>query len=166
MFELSPASRLLPLILVAGCSAKGDFPSLAPRAIELAGAAQPVPAPPLAPSDPARVARFNASVSKAQAGVTAFNAALAKARTAVSASDGARGSERWIAGQMAVSQLERTRAPVQSALAELDQDKRLLLSAPPSADREALETALSRVEAVNTAQQSATRALLDALNPR
>lgn len=156
----------LPLVLLAGCAAKGEFPSLAPRPIELGTVSAPAAAQPLTASDPARVARFDAAVSKAESGTAAFAAALAKARRAVSASDGKRGSERWIAGQMAVSQLERTTAPAQSAMAELDQEKRQMVLAPRSLDEDALNRAVARVENINANQQAQVRALLNALNPR
>ena len=167
-------SRLKTLIfitasaLLSGCAAKGEFPSLLPRAFERPASATAPMAPPVAltPSDSARLARLNASVREAEASMAGFDAALAPARQAVAGNGGGQGSESWIAAQMAVSRLERTRADAESALAEIDTEKRLLLLGPASEDQAALDAAWTRASAINTAQASAVRALLDGLNQR
>jgi hypothetical protein len=160
------------LILLAGCSSNGTFPSLAPRPFELkaAGAepAAPSPAPPVAfvtPSDPALLSRIATSLSKAEAGNQDFETALVVARRAAS-SGGGRGSEAWIGVQMQISRLERIREKTTNALAALDDEKRQMLLAKPSEDRQALENALLRVQAIDTTQRSATRELIALLGRR
>ena len=157
---------VIALSLLSGCSAKGEFPSLAPRAFERPASTTAPVAPPaaLAPSDGARLARLAASVQKAEASMAGFNAALVPAQQAVAGNDKQRGSERWIAAQMAVSRLERTRLEAEAALAEIDSEKRLLLLGPASEDLATLEVAWTRASAINSVQLSAVRSLLDQLN--
>jgi hypothetical protein len=162
-------TRLLAALIssatLAGCAAKGEFPSLAPRPYEQGRPASSAPATAVPDvSDAARVARINAAVQRAEAGREAFNAALSAARSAVSASQGGYASEGWIAAQMAVSRAERTREPVQAALAELDAELRSVLTGPPTSDRAILESAIARVMALDTEQGSALAALGRALS--
>jgi hypothetical protein len=63
---------------------------------------------------------------------------------------------------MAISRLERTREPVQSALADIDSIMRGLLLGPPSADRAAVEAAMARVGAIDAAQLAAMQRLIRA----
>ncbi len=158
----------LAALLIAGCSAQGDFPSLAPRPIEL-GNSQPTsaaaPAQPL-PSSPQLLGSANSSVKLAESGISAFDSALAAARAASNASDGTRGSERWVAAQMALSQLERTRAPAATAMANLDDARRTLLMGAPSADVAAVEVAWARVQEIYQSQMEATQAVAAAANRR
>ncbi len=153
-------SLTLLALSVSACAARGAYPSLAPRPIELQNGQANSPAPP-APTatDPARVARISAIVARAEGNGSAFSSARAEAERSVAAS-GARGSESWIAAQMAVSRLERTREATQEALAELDGEKRRILSGPASADQAALDAAIARVMAIETAQADAARSLL------
>ena len=159
-------SAATSLALLSGYASKGEFPSLAPRAFERPASATAPVAPPvaLAPSDGARLARLAASVQKAESSMAGFDAALLPAQQAVAGNDKQRGSERWIAAQMAVSRLERTRLDAEAALAEIDSEKRLLLLGSPSEDMATLEAAWMRASAINSAQLSAVRVLLDQLN--
>jgi hypothetical protein len=162
---------LLPpaiVLLLTGCAAQGEFPSLAPRPIELGTgqASTPVAATPSLPSDPRLLARVNEAVTLATTGMAAFDAALSSARSAANASDGNRGSERWIAAQMALSQLERMRSPAATAMADLDDARRVLLSGTPSVDVPAIETAWAKVQDIYQSQLEASQAVAATVNRR
>lgn len=163
---MKSAAAALASLILAGCAAQGDFPSLAPRAIEQRGAQSATQPAPLTPSDPARIARIEAAERDAFATTSAFQAALVTARNAAAGAGRAKGSESWIAAQMALSQLERARGPVEAALARLSDEKRALLLGPPSADRDVLMQAWDRVSQLNARQDADIRTLIDALNPR
>ena len=155
------------VFLLTGCAASGSFPSLAPRPIEQAAAAQPATTPMvvIAPSDPARVARVRALVEKAQAAVPDFNTALAAAQQAVGGGKAA-GSDGWIAAQVAVSRLERTREPIGTVLSELTVEQRTLLMGPESDDRAMLEAAFAQVSTLDQQQGDAVRGLIAKLGGR
>jgi hypothetical protein len=166
---------LLPVVFVAallsGCAAKGTFPSLAPRPFELGKTDSPPPSAaviptPARPSDPALLGRVAALVRKAESGTEPFNIALSNARRAVGASGRSVGSEAWIAAQMAISRLERTQETAQSALADIDNEKRMVLMAGPSVDEADINTAASRIEAINSSQASSIKTLIQAISPR
>ncbi len=130
---------LLPMAapaLLTACASQGDFPSLAPRAVEreLSGApaphclpagtaagpaSAPAPAPAPLPSDPAVGGRTAALLEQARRGQRAFSELLPQARASARRA-GAAGSEPWIAAQQLISRLEAARAPTVDALAELD----------------------------------------------
>ncbi len=155
-------------LFAAGCSAQGDFPSLAPRPIELSTnqPAGPAPAPPVLPSNPQLLARTDEALRLAQASMSAFDAALSSAKSAARESDGTRGSERWVAAQMALSALERTRAPAATAMADLDDARRILLMGSASADVAAVEAAWAKVQDIYQSQMEASQAVAVAVNRR
>jgi hypothetical protein len=149
-------------LALGGCAGQGAFPSLAPRAVETRQA--PVALPPVVlVTDPAAQARVRAALAKAQAAVAGFNEALSAAQNAPG---GARGSDGWIAAQMAVSRLERTREPVKIALIDLTEEQRLILFGPPSADRAMVEAAIAEVIRIDDAQTAAMAAVLARVSPR
>ncbi len=160
---------LLAAVLVTACADRGSFPSLAPRPYEKPDQ-QPAPSSPspvaARPSDAGLLRRINTSVQKVSEGTRAFNDALSGARAALSRFDGRKGSESWIAAQMAISNAERYREPAQAALTELDMAKREMLLAGPSVDEAALNLALSRVTEINNAQADAVANLLRAIGSR
>ncbi len=148
------------ILMLAGCAARGEYPSLAPRPVELAsGPAAPAALAPLAPSDPARIARLAAIMARAQAGSRAF-ADLQQAVSTSAAAAGGLGSESWINAQMALSRLERTREAIQTGLVELDAEKRVMLEGPASADRIDLEATIAAVTALDAAQAAVVRGLI------
>ncbi len=170
---INPMKRcLFPFVLlglISGCAAKGSFPSLAPRPFELGKSVTtdtPPPALPLPPSDSALLTRLDALVRSAESTVRPFNTALAEAKRSVDGSGWSVGSESWVAAQMAISRLERTRDPARTALSAVDNEKRALLLGGPTADLAALNAAVERVEAINTAQGDAVNALIRAVSPR
>ena len=157
--------------LLAACAPQGEFPSLAPRAVERDFAGTPAPpcmppgskpaAPPAAapaaapvPSDPILAARVTALVEQGRRGQSSFATQLAGAR-ASSRRAGAAGSEAWIAAQQDISRLEAARALTVDALAELDSLLLARSNAPTSAqDRDALLAAAEEVRRLAEAQQA------------
>lgn len=114
---------VIVLLLSAGC-ARDDtaFPSLAPRAVEGQGFAEPAmtPPPPVT-TDPALDARLTGFRTRLDAVVAGFDADAARARRA-SAAVGARtvGGEAWIAAQTALASLDDWRAQADGLASEVD----------------------------------------------
>ncbi len=157
----------LPLALAA-CLDRGEYPSLKPRAFELAHAttAPLPPAPPAPPARPEIVARTAALARQAREGQSAFAIELARTRPVV-ARAGAADSESWITAQEAVSGLEASRSPSVVAMAELDV---LNLSGVDAAglkfgenDFAAVRAAADQVDAIVTAQARDIAALTGSL---
>lgn len=151
-------ARLLALLAAAlaasGCATGGDFPSLAPRAIEREDPrAEPVRTPPAVASDAALLAAVARLRADALAGAGAFAAEL-RAAEAAAGRAGAPGTEGWMEAQQALSRLEAARAPATIARAELD---RLLIlrASEPTAEEDlaAIRAALTEVERVAAEQQ-------------
>ena len=158
-------------ILVSGCAGQGEFPSLAPRAVEreLSGAAVPpcatdpqqpalaAPPPPAPlPDDPRLRARITELAARARSGEREFNAALPAARAKV-AQAGQAGSDPWIDAQIAVSRLEAARSATSTALAELDALATARAQDPNTnaADRERVVEAAEDVRRLAADQRSA-----------
>ncbi|HEY0447155.1 MAG TPA: hypothetical protein VGD19_11950 [Allosphingosinicella sp.] len=162
------ASSALPfLALLGGCaSAGGDFPSLAPRAVERELAAErPARAAPVVPDDPALAARLAELIGQARQGDAAFEAALESARPAA-AGAGAAGSEGWIAAQMQISRVEAARVATVNALAELDRLGIARAGQPTSAaDRAAVNAAVADVQAMTDRQHERLESLRASLSP-
>jgi hypothetical protein len=149
-----PALALVVAMTASACTPDGEFPSLAPRAIERQDPlAEPVRTFPDVPADPALRARAAELLAEARRGEAEFAAAYTLARAAAARS-GEAGSESWIEAQQALSRAEAARAPTTVALAELD---RLLIerSAIPTAagDLAALQETLAEIERLFVAQQ-------------
>jgi hypothetical protein len=112
-------SLLVPALLVAGCATGGDFPSLAPRAVEQLSMEEPVRVdPPVAPN-PALRGEAEALLARARTGDRAFEGAYARALPLARAA-GPANSDSWVQAQEAISRAEAARAETTSALAELD----------------------------------------------
>jgi hypothetical protein len=163
---------LFALPLLGGCAATGDFPSLAPRAVErdLTGGSAPVGCPgtedAVAPAqtaeaqpvpvnpDPQLGARVAELLAAARAGQADFARALPAANRAASRA-GAAGTENWIAAQQEISRLESARTRTVGALAELDALAIRRSDQPVAeADYQALLTAAEDVRALTEAQQA------------
>lgn len=120
---MKPRFCLLAVALLSGC-ARDDatYPSLAQRAVEGRGFAEPDVAPP-APvvADPALDARLMALAARLSAIVKGYDADAARADLAAGAA-GARstGSEAWIAAQTALAALDDWRAQAGGLASELD----------------------------------------------
>ena len=167
--------KLLPILaapaLLGACAAQGDFPSLAPRAVERQQSGAPIPpcledgkgaqpAPVAAPApapadDPALAARIADLIARARRGQTEFARILPQARASARRA-GAAGSESWIAAQQDVSRLQAARAATVDAVAELDalSVARSLDAATGFADRDRVVAAAEEVRALAAAQQA------------
>lgn len=117
MRAMFPALSLT--LALTACLDRGEYPSLKPRAYEIADRGPPPPPPPAPPARADIVARAAALLGEAQAGQRAFAAELLRVRPVV-ARAGAVNSESWITAQEAVSGLDASRAATVIALAELD----------------------------------------------
>ncbi len=162
--------RLIVIALflsLSACGKAGNYPSLNPRPIEAKASGlltEPVAdSVPLAPASPGVRATVDSAVNAAQAGDVEFNRALSSARSTAQGA-GASGSESWIAAQMAISALERSRRPVKAAMSDLDGALRAVLSGPPSEDLALVEGAMRKVETIDARQNEAMAALLRAVS--
>jgi hypothetical protein len=168
----------LPLTLLVGmtaCADQGDFPSLAKRPIESQSSAATSPLPPrviqpVQPSLPiaaSTVSRLADAVQRAESGAVDFQAALPAAQNAVAkARSAAFGSETWVAAQMALSALERAHAPVQIALADVDDESRIVFEQQPNADHAPLDEATARLSALSAGQNATIAGLISQLRSR
>jgi hypothetical protein len=157
--------RLAVLILVAsgsaaalaGCVARDDYPSLAPRAIEGVSLAEPAArAVPAATSPDRADDRFAAVVARARSGDAEFRRLIAEAGASLRGGrDAAVGSDAWGEAQQQLSRLQTARDPVVSALAELQTAS----EAPEAqADRglaDAAQRALETVRAIDASEAQA-----------
>lgn len=161
-------AALLPIIAVTGCSSLLDSPSLAIRPSETAAAvdaarpavaATPITIAERVPLEPAMIARLEKSISAARASVAPFVKAAEPARSAVAGAAGAAvSSEPWVAAQVAISRLERTREASANALAEVDALGRELVASGKNYDRDAfaaMQTVVAQIDADQRAQVSA-----------
>jgi hypothetical protein len=112
-------SACLAAGLVGGCATGGDFPSLAPRAVEQLSFEEPVRVDPPVAADPALSGRANALLAQARTGDRQFEDAYAGALPAIRAA-GPVGSDSWVQAQEAISRVEAARIGTSSALSELD----------------------------------------------
>ena len=152
-FTLIPLGAIAAL-LMPGCAAEGDFPSLAMRPAERDRSVEEPERPtPEVPDDPALRRRLSELAATASEGERAFDAAFGPVQAAIGAA-GPPESESWVAAQQALSRLEAVREPTTRALAELD---RLALgraeAATSAADLAALGAALSEAERIAAGQQ-------------
>jgi hypothetical protein len=118
--------RTAPLLLtffaavpVTGCATGGEFPSLAPRAVEQLSFEEPVRVDPPVAADPALSGRANALLAEARTGERQFEEAYALALPAVRAA-GPVGSDSWVQAQEAISRVEAARIGTSGALSDLD----------------------------------------------
>jgi hypothetical protein len=120
---------LFPLLIfsfascLGGCSASVNAPSLLPRAIEKqANTTPPVAAPVnVAPIDPALQRQITDLLAKVKSGDAGFTKADRESGRLIAAGRGAaEGSETWVVGQQAQSQLEAARQDSAAALGEIE----------------------------------------------
>ena len=173
---ISRFTALLPLILIAGCASSVDSPSLAIRPSEAAAAidaarpaaaATPIVIAERVPLDAATIARVETSIQAAQASVAPFAKAFEPARAAVTSAAGAAvSSEAWVAAQVAISRLERTREASANALAEVDNIRRELIAGGKNFDRDAFATMQDIVAEIDSDQRAQVSALLSRLKSR
>ena len=169
-------AALFSIIFIAGCASSVDSPSLAIRPSEATAtidAARPaVVATPIivaerVPLDAATIARVQTSIAAARASVAPFAKATEPARAAVASAVGATvSSEPWVAAQVAISRLERTREASANALAEVDGLRRELVESGKNFDRDAFAAMQNIVAEIDSEQRAQVAALLLRLKSR
>lgn len=142
-----PLASLLLILACGGCARDaGPYPSLSPRPIEKLGFEEPDAPPPMAVvADPALDVEVAAADARANKAARDFTTALIGVeRTARAARGATAGSEAWIAAQVALADLDGSRAELSEVLANLDElaVKRAATLAP---DYPSLEAARARV---------------------
>jgi len=118
-----PLIALIFLLAATACArAEGNYPSLAPRAIESRpDEEETAPLPPPAPAGAKAAADIAALLADARKGDADFARLLPAAERAIAAAQGkAPDSEAWIAGQQMLSALDAARAPTAAAMTALD----------------------------------------------
>lgn len=163
----SPAIPLAVLLLTAACAAQDTaYPSLAPRAVEQQGFAEPeAPVPGPVAADPAldaRIATANAALATAAARFeTAADRSAALGRAARGQ---APGSEAWIEAQTSLADLDALRADSLDTLTafEMMASERALALLPAYP---ALDVATATADATLKAQSARIAAIQDALAP-
>ena len=147
------ALPVLTLSLLAGCAtAPVDAPSLAPRPAEAIDPRVPVPDV-IVTTDvsiglPAQLDRL---VAQAQSGDAAFRPLADHARE-LAASAGPKESESWVVAQQALSAAIGARAPVASAVADIDAlgaQRIQKLGGIGAADLKAIDAAASKVAEID-----------------
>lgn len=120
--KLKSAIQMLALFLAGCAGGNGDYPSLAKRPIESGGTvAAKAPTVEAVAEDPAVVKEVEGLVQRARAGAAAFDATVGGTQERVNVATGsAVSSERWVAAQLAISNLESQRYDSVFALASLD----------------------------------------------
>lgn len=162
-----PLLAPLLLILACGCARDaGPYPSLSPRPIEKLGFDEPDAPPPVAVvADPALDLEVAAADARADKAARDFTAALVGVERAARAARGAAaGSEAWIAAQVALADLDGSRAELSEVLANLDElaVKRAATLAP---DYPSLEAARARVRSELDRQAAAITRVGSGLAP-
>jgi hypothetical protein len=143
----------LTLMAVTGCTERGEPPSLAKRPFETAAAPLPIEAVTPTASNAARAARISSFLEQARKGKSAFNDFVLTSEKVFSSALGASvSSEPWINAQVSLSRLEALRGPVQMALADLDDERRLLANEQPSEDGPRLNLAQQEVDLISHRQ--------------
>jgi hypothetical protein len=157
---LRPVISALALLALAGCASTSErFPSLSIRPGEKTETAEEgTPAAPAVAStvSSAGAQRLQAIAARIDQANTTFDTTAASARIVVARS-GPAGSETWVAAQEALSTLSTANADLATAINDLDDLSRdLVTSAAPSASAEL--TAASELTARAVALQSAQAA--------
>lgn len=152
-------AALLLGFCASGCASTSDFPSLAKRPFESV-VAPGAPEQTVIPADTALLTRIAGITARAADARPAFESALKSGAAIIARGSGAaRGSEAWVLAQMEVSQIERSRAPITSALAELDTEFRQANLSGKTADVAAVRAALETVQQIDKDQAAALASL-------
>ena len=165
----SSPSLLLPvlLLLTGGCVAprSATFPSLLPRPIESRSDAEPVAPVMIVEPDPATDATLVDIEKAVDAASSTFDRAADTAdRLAKAAHGDAVGSERWIAAQTALGQLDGLRATTSSTITDLD-ELALTRAAGGKPDYPAIATLRQTAQAALTAQAARIEEIQSRLKP-
>ncbi len=125
MFKLNRLLGPVAALALVGCAAPdGAYPSLGVRDTERVSGTMAAPVPQIyepVPADAANLALGDQLVARANSAHLAFLDTAPAARSVVNAAQGAsRDSENWVRAQVAIADLEASRAQVMIALADLD----------------------------------------------
>jgi hypothetical protein len=153
------APQLLLVLVLAGCSpAALEAPSLAPRAVEAIDPRIPVPEPAISMTPNAGlVDQLDRLVAQARSGDDAFQPLAERARQLADAA-GPKESESWIAAQQALSAAVAARAPVATAVADIQAlgARRIqALGGIAAGDLMAIDTAAARAGGIDSREASA-----------
>lgn len=163
---MKPVAALFALLSLAACARDAtEYPSLAERASEQLGFAEPA-APPVEPerADPALDTRIAGLRTRMEAIRTGFDQDAARAEAAARAARGqAVGSDAWLDAQTALAALDDWRAQA-TALASDAEELGSARAATLAPDYPAL-TALQKVTADEAARQSAAIGRIQATLP-
>jgi hypothetical protein len=149
-------------VLLSGCAAATNAPSLAPRPAEAIDPRIPVPEPAIsATPSSALVQKLESLVAQAVAGDEAF-APLAERARQLADSAGAKESESWVLAQQALSAAVAARAPVTSAAGDIDAigaQRIQSLGGIGAADLKAIDAAAARISAIDEREAAAIAAI-------
>lgn len=145
-------------ILLSGCAAATNTPSLAPRAAEAIDPRVPVPEPVLSTTPaPALVEKLDSLVAQAIAGDQAFSPMIEHARQ-LADSAGSKETESWVVAQQALSAAIGVRLPVTSAVGEIDAlgaQRVQTLGGIGAADLKAIQAAAAKVAEIDSREAAA-----------
>jgi len=155
-------SALVLTVLLAGCAAPANVPSLAPRPAEAIDPRLPVPEPAISATPASElVQKLESLVAQAVAGDRDF-APLADRARQLADGAGAEGSESWVVAQQALSVAVGARTPVTTALGDIDAlgaQRIQMLGGIGAADLKAIDAAAARVAAVDEREAAAISAI-------
>lgn len=164
----APIHLLLAVLLAAGgCVAprSATFPSLLPRPIESRSDAEPVAPVTIVEPDPATDATLVDMQKTVDANAKAFDTAADTAERLAKAAHGdAAGSERWIAAQTALGQLDVLRASTSATLTDLD-ELALTRATTGKPEYPAIATLRQATQAMLTAQMARIQDIQARLTP-
>jgi hypothetical protein len=155
---------LISAVALTGCTQSATrYPSLLPRAAESQSLDEPVRPVAVAAPDAALDKKVSDLTAQLDALTAAFNTGAQAAEAKIAVARGLpEGSEPWLDAQAALSTLDTLRAPVLTVLSDLEElaIERGTAGLPPYP---ALDAAVTRAEALSTAQQDRSGALEAAL---
>jgi hypothetical protein len=155
----------LSALSLAACAGNvRGYPSLAPRPIEKAMSEAPAaalpPTPPVAEGLPALSGDLAKIAAAADSTHADFQAALAAQRATIEKGRNATaGSESWVAAQEAYSAVDAARAPIGTALADLDRLRQEAVAKNDDARQQAIEALTLKVQALDDAARSSMAAI-------
>ncbi|WP_242140086.1 MULTISPECIES: hypothetical protein [unclassified Sphingomonas] len=169
MTHRSALSHLVPvlLLLTGGCVAprSATFPSLLPRPIESRSDAEPVAPVTIVEPDPATDATLVDLQKAIDTAGKAFDVAADSAdRLAKAAHGDAVGSDRWIAAQTALGQLDGLRATTSSTITDID-ELALTRAASGKPEYPAIATLRQTAQAALDAQAARIQSIQARLTP-
>lgn len=155
-------SALVLTVLLAGCAAPANVPSLAPRPAESIDPRLPVPEPAISTTPTAGlVQKLESLVAQAVAGDQAFTPLADRARQ-LADSAGPKESESWVVAQQALSIAVGARTPVTTAAGDIDAlgaQRIQALGGIGAADLKAIDAAAARVTAIDEREAAAISAI-------